>query len=142
MTKKPLSVLQSDDREIMAKRVEAIVAASGALSMRRMDDSWKPRCISLQIAAPGGLTARLSLDGEAGRLHALHFLHWDMESDSRNRLSPVFGGVNAHHFCKATHVAYSFDALCEQLELSLRLAATGEAYQRARKPVRQFAEAL
>jgi hypothetical protein len=133
--------LRSDDREIMATRVEAIVAASNALCMRRLDHCWKAGGIFLRIAAPGGLTVTLSLDGEAGRLHALHFLHWSMASDGGNALSPVFGGVRADQPWKATHVAYSFDALCEQLALSLRLAATGEAYRPARKPVRQLAEA-
>jgi hypothetical protein len=136
-----LSVLRSDDRELMASRVEAIVAASGALCVDRLDDRWKPRCISLRIAAPGGLTVTLRLDGDAGRLHALHFLHWDMAGDGGNRLSPVFGGVRADQPCKATHVAYSFDALCEQLELSLRLAATGDAYQPAQSPMGQLAQA-
>jgi hypothetical protein len=134
--------LRSDDREIMAARIEAIVVACGALCVRRLDAYWKPRCISLQIAAPGGLTVTVCLDGEADKLRALHFLHWEMTSDGGNRLSPVFGGVRADQSWKATHVAYSFDAMCEQLELSLRLAVTGEAYQPASKPVRQLAEAL
>lgn len=125
----------------MAARIEAIVAATGALCVRRPDGFCKPRCISLRIAAPGGLSVTVNLDGDAGRLHALHFLHWNMDSDSGNRLSPVFGGVRADQSCKATHVAYSFDALSEQLELSLQLAATGKAYQPVRKPVPQFAEA-
>jgi hypothetical protein len=142
MTNQQLSVLRSDDREIMARQVEAIVAANQALCVRRLDDAWKPRCISLRIAAARGLTVTLRLDGEAGRLHALHFLHWNMESDGRHRLSPVFGGVNPNHFWKATHVAYSFDALCEQLELSLQLAASGRAYQPARSQARQLADAL
>jgi hypothetical protein len=125
----------------MATRVEAIVAATGALCVRRLDHFGKPQCISLQIAAPGGLTVTLSLDGNAGRLHALHFLHWAMPSDGGKRLSPVFGGVRADQSWKATHVAYSFHALCEQLELSLGLAATGKAYQPVRERVRQCAEA-
>jgi hypothetical protein len=141
MTEKPLSVLRREDRDIMARRVEAIVAATGALCVRRQDHAGKPRCTSVEIAAPGGLTVDLILDGDAGGLHELHFLQWKMKSDSRNKLAPVFGGVNASQFCKATQVAYSFEALCEQLELCLRLAATGEAYQPVRKATPPLAQA-
>ena len=63
MTKTLLSVLRSGDREIMAARVEAIVAACGALCVRRLDAYGKPRCISLQIAAPGGLMVTVSWTG-------------------------------------------------------------------------------
>jgi hypothetical protein len=141
MSIEPQAVLRSDHREILANRIEAIVAAMGAHCVRTPDDSRTPGCITLRIAAPGGLTANLSLSGEAGRPNALHFLHWSIGSDSFNRLRPGFGGVNAYHFCKATHLAYSFEALCEQLELSLRLAATGEAYQHRRRRARELAEA-
>ncbi|HEY8357672.1 MAG TPA: hypothetical protein VIL30_09445 [Ramlibacter sp.] len=125
----------------MARRVEAIVAAMGALCVRKLDALRMPACIALRITAPGGLTAGLCLNGDAGRLHALHFVHWSIEGPSRNRLRPGFGGVDAYRFCKATHVAYSFEAMCAQLELSLRLAATGEAYQLVGHAARQTAEA-
>lgn len=140
MTITPLNVVRSDAREVMARRVESIAAGAEALCVRTSDDLGAPGSIRLRISAPGGLTVHLAIAGEDGNRQALHFLHWKMESDSCSRLHPRFGGVNTHHFRDATHVAYSFEALCEQLSLSLQLAAGGEAFEVTRTPVQQRAE--
>lgn len=129
-----LDVRRKADREKMATHVTALALACGSTCVRRSDpESWKPRAVMLDIAAPGGLIVTVSFDGDSGQ-PTTHFLHWTVDRASQNKLRPSFGAVNPHHFCKATGVANSFEAFCDQLQRGLELAATGEAYQVVTRP--------
>lgn len=128
---KPLSVRRAADRKLMAKRVAEIAAACGATAtIQEGGDYPGPRRVIVSIKAPGGLCVNPSFDGDSWQ-PGVFILHWHMESRSENRLKLSFGGVNPHHFCKATHVTESFESFCDQLRLGLEMAASGEVYQQA-----------
>lgn len=114
------------DRVKMAELLEEIARKHGATTERHIN-VWSDRCISVCIKAPGGLRVSVDLDG-ASTQPDVHVIPWNIALTSDATLEPSFGSVNPHHFQKATHVAYGWEALAAEIERGLVAAADGSAY--------------
>ena len=121
------------DRERMAQLLQALAESHGASVERRPHDGRCPREITLCIAAPGGLSVVLDVDGNSCQPD-VHVIPWHVRPSMPGpvpvRLTPNFGDVNPHHGQKATHVAYGFEALYWEIHRGLKAAADGTAYAR------------
>lgn len=122
----------------MAEAVVALAAQYGCKVQQQQGGSYPgPRCIKVDIEAPGGLCVSVEFDGHSVQPDT-HVLSWHMALGSEAKLDPqTFGGsVNPHHFRKATYVAEGFRDLMFKLEAGLALCQDGSAYQ---SPVAQAA---
>lgn len=115
------------DRVAMAKILEAIIVASGASHTRDDNCECYPHATRLHITANKGLKLTVDLDGKSCEPD-VHVLSWHGLEDGKLN-GHTFGSVNTCHWCKATDVAYGFDALCEILTSRLDSVQSGEAFQ-------------
>ncbi|MBC8740467.1 hypothetical protein F6X40_27915 [Paraburkholderia sp. UCT31] len=129
MSKKELSERSAADRKQMAKRLEQLIVECGATFTREEGGDYPgPRAIHLRVAAARGLQITVELDGGSVQPD-VHVMPWHMHYESEAKLDgKTFGEVNPYHHRKATHVAYGFEGLCENLKRGLQLAASGEAF--------------
>jgi hypothetical protein len=135
-----LSERRASDRKTMAAALETLILECGATFERLEGPGFaSPHEIMLEVTAPGGLRVPIELDGKSPQPD-VHVLTWHMHYDSKKRLNgAVFGGgVNPHHFRKATYVAYGFKDLCAQLRSALLMCKDGTAYL-ADEPSREAA---
>lgn len=137
-----LTETRKADRAKMAKLLAARALAAGAVRAEikpetgDRDDHIYRRCTRVAIEAARGLQVGVSFDGDTPQSRPdTHVLSWHMSLDSDARLADVFGygAVNPYHHCKATQVAYGFEALCETVCAILAKAADGSAFSPERE---------
>lgn len=121
-----LTVRRKADRLAMAKGIEAIALKHGATCTYSAQGSE----LSIGVAHPTGLMVGLTLRGRSTQTD-VHVIPWHIAMDSAARLDMRFGAVNPHHFCKATHVAYGWEALATEIDRGLSAAADGSAFVKA-----------
>lgn len=126
------------DRLKMADEIESIVRECGATCVRSDPAPLSPRGIWLEIEGAGGLCVTVDLDGESVQPD-IHVVAWHVSGDSDSCLAASFGDVNPHHFRKATHVAYGFEALRQEVRRGLMAARDGSAFD-AERQARHIAE--
>lgn len=120
-----LSERRHADRCQMAAELTALAELLGATVETTSEHA---RHIRLDITAKHGLLTSVELDGQSWQPD-IHVIPWHLAHTCQEKLSPAFGQVNPYHFRKATHVAYGWAQLLQDIERGLSSAADRSAFQ-------------
>lgn len=134
-TTKPLTEKRAADRKCMADTLQKLVLSLGGNVERTQ---ITPRCEMLDITGAQGLSAYIDFDGDSSQPD-VHVIGWCVRHPSDAKLAPSFGDVNPHHHRKATHVAYGFEALRQEIERGLTAAKDGSAFQKPAEAAQEAA---
>lgn len=141
MTAKNPSVRRAADRQLMARKIFAILSAAGRVAI--LDDYFGPRSIAVDFAHNGGLAVTVTFEADDPQDICGQFcLAWHISggfdasgawADPCSQISAAFGAamrasVNPHHRRKCTAFAIGFDDLCAKLTSAVSMLHDGTAY--------------
>jgi hypothetical protein len=137
----PLKVTRAKDREIMARKVEAVFASCNNCAVER--EPMGPREIWINFRHASGLAVTITLDGDDRQDQRGEFcMAWHISGqlvdgiwqDASSKISDAFGiamgwPVNNFHHRKCTAFSAGFDDLCNKLRTAVAMMDDGSAYR-------------
>jgi hypothetical protein len=131
---KELSATRKADREQMARLLMKTATAAGGEAEIKPGFFNDPREVRVEIVAPGGIAATVSINGDLARRYKTFVVPWHISHKHDSRMSyhmtRVTGAeVNPFHRAKCTAVANDFNDLLKMVYDVVAACKSGRAYE-------------